>query len=182
MTFSDTAGTDAGRILKFKISCEVKKMATKPQPYISRLVVKAVRPVPQGPEYTIEIAFPTVPTKEEFEAARKALLGAIYGWQAEILLEEFDKLPWKHYQTKALVGPGHTGWILVERDGGQTLAKLIEACPEKKLRVGQYEFSFSGEKNQFLSRQVTAPAAPETPTPPTPEPPAATPSNGASQP
>lgn len=148
------------------------------KPYISKLVVKAGKTT--GPDYEIEFNFTSAPTKEEFEGARKAALDAINAWQNEVRAEEFDKLPWRDYKTKEPVGTGHTGWIMWERDNGADLAKLIRQAPAEKLKLGQYEFTFSGKEKQFISRKVIEPATeePQTPEPPAP---AQTP-NGAPQP
>jgi len=113
--------------------------------------------------YQIEFEFPERPRADEFEQARKAGLETIEAWLNEAIakpslsVEEIDKLPWKHYQTKEIVGPGHTGWILWDRDGGAELAKAVRESPEQKLKIGPYEISFSGKEKQFLSRKVVEP-------------------------
>jgi len=143
-------------------------MSEKPRPYISRLVVKAGKPN-GGPEYSVEFTFPVAPTRDEFEDCRKAGLSAIRGWLKEkepLDLAAVDALPWKSYQTKELVGSGHTGWIMWEKDGGGFLAKAIEESPNKHLKLGPYEFSFSGREGQFISRKVVEPTEPEQTEPP----------------
>jgi hypothetical protein len=137
----------------------------KPKPYVSRLVVKLGKQ--GGPEYSVEITFPVVPTSEEFEKARKAALHDIQEWLKEkepVGIAEVERLPWKDYKTKEPVGAGHTGWIMWEKDGGGQLAKAIEEEPEKKLKLGPYELVFSGDKKQFIGRRVVEPIEPA-PTP-----------------
>src|SRR3989337_443710 len=116
--------------------------------------------------YELEFQFSEGTTSEDFELSRKSALEAIKLWLSEKAeapapvkqsVEELDKLPWKHYQTKEVVGPGHAGWILIERDGGDELAKAIRESPEQKLKIGPYEFVFSGKEKQFLSRKVVEP-------------------------
>jgi len=139
-------------------------MTEKPRLYISRLVVKAGKPN-GGPAYEVEFTFPVAPTRDEFEDSRKAGLSAIRGWLREkepIDLADIEALPWKNYQTKQPVGPGHTGWIMWDREGGAELAKAVRESPEQKLKIGPYEISFSGKEKQFLSRKVVEPTEQET--------------------
>jgi len=150
---------------------KMKNMTEKPK--ITKLVVGrgSTRKI-AGTEnfdkvyYQIEFEFAERPRANEFEQARKVGFETITAWLNEAIakpslsVEEIDKLPWKHYQTKDIVGPGHIGWILWDRDGGADLAKAIEQEPEKKLKLDPYEFSFSGKERQFISRKVIEPTEP----------------------
>jgi len=115
--------------------------------------------------YGIEFEFSLDATTKDFEDARQAAETKISEWMKESLthtsaaldINRIDKLPWKHYQTKEVVGPGHTGWILWERDGGAELARAIRESPEQKLKLGPYEFVFSGKEKHFISRRVIEP-------------------------
>lgn len=154
-------------------------MSEKAKPRISRLIVglgKTTRSnaqeVWQRRYFELEFEFSEAPKADEFELARKAALETIEGWLNEkameppkpnlLSVEAIEKLPWKNYQTKELVEPGHTGWILWERDGGFELAKALREAPEQKLKIGPYEITFSGKDRQFLSRKVVEPI-PEAP-------------------
>jgi hypothetical protein len=122
--------------------------------------------------YELEFQFSEGTTSKDFELSRKSALEAIKLWLSEkpaeepkpsaVSIEEIDKLPWRSYQTKDLIGPGHHAWILWERDGGEELAKAIREAPEQKLKIGPYEFAFSGKEKQFLSRKVVEPIPEET--------------------
>jgi hypothetical protein len=133
----------------------------KPRAYVSRLVIKLGKP--SGPEYSVEITFPVAPTADEFEKARKAALHDIRGWLDEkevvkpLTVEDVNKLPWRDYQKKEPVSPEHDGWVMWERDGGGELARAIDEASEKKLKLGPYEFVFSGKEKQFIGRKVVEP-------------------------
>ena len=69
----------------------------KPKPYVSRLVVKASK---NNLGYEIEFTFPTPPTKEEFEAARKSGLESVNAWLNEkqtvpMVEDDFNRLHWE---------------------------------------------------------------------------------------
>lgn len=139
------------------------------KPYLSKLVVKLGKPN-NGPGYEVEFTFPKAPTPEEFQKARSAALHDIQEWLKQkeeptepLTLEDVNKLPWKDYQKKEPVSPEHSGWIFWERDGGGQLAKLLEESPDKKLKLGPYEFAFSGNQKQFIGRKVVEPVEPEAP-------------------
>ena len=135
-------------------------MTEKPRAYVSRLVVKAFK---FDVGYELEFTFPTAATKDDFEAARKSGLESIHAWLNEktaapaLTVEVVDKLPWKDYKTKEPMGPGHTGWIMWDRDGGGALARVIHEAPEQRLKLGSYEFVFSGKEKQFIGRRVVEP-------------------------
>lgn len=152
--------------------------AERPKTRISKLLVDRGKTKSSSGEewnrvlYGIEFEFSSEATMKDFEDARQAAESKIVEWIKEGIAEkpvapsaldpaQLDKLPWKHYQTKELVGPGHTGWILWERDGGADLAKIIRESQEQKLKIGPYEFVFSGKEKQFISRKVVEPVEPK---------------------
>jgi len=122
-------------------------MTEKTQAHISRLVVKAGK---SDLAYEVQFEFPQGTTPEEFETARRRGIEAIRGWLREkepVDLADVERLPWKGYQTKALIEPGHTGWIFWEKDRGAELAKAIRESPEQKLKLGPYEFVLRETRN-----------------------------------
>lgn len=145
-------------------------MSDTSKPFLSRLVVKLGKPV--GPGFEVEFTFPKAATPEEFQKARTAALHDMREWLKEkepvepLTVEDVEKLPWKSYKEvdeegkKKLVGPGHSGWIFWEKDGGGPLARLVDESPDKKLKLGSYEFAFSGKEKQFIGRNVVEPIEP----------------------
>jgi len=146
----------------------------KPKTRISKLLVDRGKSKSSSGEewnrvlYGIEFEFSSEATMKDFEEARQAAETKIGEWLKEKVVEKsvapspldpavIDKLPWRSYQTKELVGTGHHAWILWERDGGEELAKALREAPEQKLMIGPYEFAFSGKEKQFLSRKVVEP-------------------------
>jgi len=147
-------------------------MSETQKPFVSRLVVKLGKP--GGPGFEVEFTFPKAATPEEFQKARTAALHDIREWLKEkepvepLTVEDVEKLPWKSYKEvdedgqKKLVGPEHTGWIFWAKEGGGPLTRLIDESPDKKLKLGPYEFAFSGPQKQFIGRKVVEPVEPET--------------------
>lgn len=148
-------------------------MSETQKPFISRLVVKLGKP---NLGYEVEFTFPKAPGPGEFQKARAAALHDLREWLKEkepvelVTVEDVEKLPWKSYKetdeegNKKLVGPEHAGWIFWEKDGGGPLARLIDESPDKKLKLGPYEFAFSGNQRQFIGRKAVEPVEqPETP-------------------
>jgi len=123
--------------------------------------------------YEIEIAL-TDPS--EMEVTRANALGMIDAWLSEAaraekvkaaLLEldpaQLEELPWTNYGTRERCKPGDAGWIKnpeffrdvkdePARSRAIALAKAIRAGG-RKLRLGEYEFSLSGENDRFIGRR-----------------------------
>lgn len=77
-------------------------------------------------------------------------------------LAELDACPWQTYRTKEPAKPGQTAWIKnpVEftswKDPPNVLLQLVKALkrsPDEKLVLGKMEYSFSGDKKQFIGRK-----------------------------
>jgi hypothetical protein len=66
---------------------------------------------------------------------------------------QLEKLPWKPYKE------GHrAGWIFSNVPEAQDLAKAIRESPEQKIEVGEFQYRFSGPKEDpllFISRNPT---------------------------
>ncbi len=135
----------------------------KPDPYISRLVVKADKTGALG--YEIEFQFPYGTTMPEFELARLKGLKAINDWLRQntgpvgsaapqnLDPAAIENLGWKLYKE------GHrAGWIYANTVGAEGLAAAIKQ--QGKVTVGEFEYKFSGRKEEpekFISRQPIQP-------------------------
>jgi hypothetical protein len=65
---------------------------------------------------------------------------------------ELNMLPWTNYKTKQPAEKGQAGWIFSNTKGAEELVKALNRSPDKKLVVGDCEYSFSG-KGKFVSRK-----------------------------
>jgi hypothetical protein len=136
----------------------------KPKPYISRLVVKAgktSRPSEKEEwtrsEYEVEFTFPEGCTRDDFEGAKQAGLQAIQKWLNEkpkqappppLEPAELEKLPWKPYKQ------GHrAAWVFVDK--AEKLAQVIRHSETGKVTIGEFQYQFSGPKDNpalFINR------------------------------
>jgi len=66
---------------------------------------------------------------------------------------EVEDLPWTSYATKQRAKPGEAGWIFTATKGAEELAKAIQRSKGERLRLGRYEYRFSGDKRRFISRR-----------------------------
>ena len=125
--------------------------------------------------YGIEFEFSSEATMKDFEDARQAADAKIVEWIKEKFAEkvaegavekpampampsrrdpaQLEKLPWKPYKE------GHrAGWIFSNLPEAQDLAKAIRESPEQKIEVGEFQYRFSGPKEDpllFISRNPT---------------------------
>jgi len=111
--------------------------------------------------YELEADVTDITAEDGLEKARVGLEQKLIGWLSEpaapqlpkLNMAEIEKLPWKDYQRKQPCRPGDPGWIFTNVEGAQELASLIKASPKEKLVLPPYQFSFSGQENQFISRR-----------------------------
>jgi len=111
--------------------------------------------------YELEADVTDITAEDGLEKARVSLEQKLIGWLSEpaapqlpkLNMAEIEKLPWKDYQKKQPCRPGDPGWIFTNVEGAQELASLIKASPKEKLVLPPYQFSFSGQENQFISRR-----------------------------
>ena len=143
----------------------------KPKVRISRLTVDRGESKSNSGEvwkrcfYGIECEFSSEATAKDFEDARKAADSKIVEWIKEGIAEkpvapsaldptQQDKLPWKPYKA------GHrAGWVFSNLPEAQDLAKAIRESPEQKIELGEFQYRFSGPKEDpllFISRNPKA--------------------------
>jgi len=116
--------------------------------------------------YELEADVTDITAEDGLEKARVSLEQKLIGWLSEpaatqpaapqlpkLNMAEIEKLPWKDYQRKQPCRPGDPGWIFTNVEGAQELANLIKASPKEKLVLPPYQFSFSGQEKQFISRK-----------------------------
>ena len=146
-----------------------------PKSRISRLVVDRGKSKSSSGEewnrvlYGIEFEFSPDATGKDFEDARQAAEARISEWLKEKVAEkvvekpaapswrvdpaQLEKLPWKPYRE------GHrAGWVFSNVPEAQDLAKAIRESPEQKIEVGEFQYRFSGPKEDpllFISRNPT---------------------------
>ena len=123
--------------------------------------------------YEIEIV---LADPSEMEAVRANALGTIDAWLNEAVkaervkaaipkldLAQLEELPWSTYRTKVRAKPGDAAWTknpehfkgILEgpaRTLAVELAKAIKTA-EGKLKLGEYEFTLSGEDDRFIGRR-----------------------------
>jgi len=68
---------------------------------------------------------------------------------------DVESLPWVSYRTKQPAKPGEAGWIFTTTEGAEALVRLIQEG-KGRVKLGAYEFRFSGNENQFISRRPKA--------------------------
>lgn len=74
---------------------------------------------------------------------------------------ELAELPWKSYKTKEPCKPNEPGWIFSdlkrhEEPQQKIVLELVEAigkAPQQKLELAQFQYAFSGQERQFISRR-----------------------------
>ena len=145
--------------------------AERPKTRISKLLVdRGKTKSSSGKEWTrvlygIEFEFSSDATVKDFEDARQAAEARISEWLKEKVAEkpampswrvdpaQLEKLPWKPYRE------GHrAGWVFSNLPEAQDLAKAIRESPEQKIEVGEFQYRFSGPKEDpllFISRNPT---------------------------
>jgi hypothetical protein len=100
--------------------------------------------------------------KDIVEKARVEAEQIVQSWLAEPVLPtagipqidtaELNMLPWTNYQTKQPAKEGQAGWIFANTKGAEELVKALNRSSDKKLVIGDCEYSFSG-KEKFVSRK-----------------------------
>jgi hypothetical protein len=143
----------------------------KPKVRISRLTVDRGESKSNSGEvwkrcfYGIEFEFSSEATAKDFEDAHQAADAKIIEWLKEKVAEkpatpswrvdpaQLEKLPWKPYKE------GHrAAWIFSNVPEAQPLAQAIRESPEQKIEVGEFQYRFSGPKEDpllFISRNPT---------------------------
>ena len=123
--------------------------------------------------YELEMS---VKDPSEIATARANMLGTIDAWLNEAVkaekvkaaipkldLAQLEELPWSTYRTKVRAKPGDAAWTknpeyfkgILEgpaRTLAVDLAKAIKTA-EGKLKLGEYEFTLSGEDDRFIGRR-----------------------------
>lgn len=101
---------------------------------------------------------------KELPVARDFALTQIDSWLAQaptapeyiphLDIAEISELPWKDYKTKQpSTKPDSPAWAFSNADGAEELVKAINASKDGKVQIGNVEFSFSGDSDQFISRR-----------------------------
>jgi hypothetical protein len=144
----------------------------KPKVRISRLTVDRGESKSNSGEvwkrcfYGIEFEFSSEATTKDFEDAHKVAEAKFNEWMSEsfkekptqekrsLNVDEIDRLLWKPYKA------GHrAGWIFSNLPEAQDLAKAIRESPEQKIELGEFQYRFSGPKEDpllFISRNPKA--------------------------
>jgi len=66
---------------------------------------------------------------------------------------DIEGLPWISYATKSAAKPGEAAWIKANTDPAWELAKAIRESEGQKLELDPYIFTFSGDRDQFITRR-----------------------------
>jgi hypothetical protein len=65
--------------------------------------------------------------------------------------EKLKNLPWKSYKTKEAAAPEEAGWIFADTQGAEALLSVLKT--KDKTVIENFEYSRSGNENQFISRK-----------------------------
>jgi hypothetical protein len=66
--------------------------------------------------------------------------------------QDFDKLPWRSYQTKQVAKLDEAAWCFGNSLGAETLLEKLKAN-NSKVKLGAFEYILSGPEKQFISRR-----------------------------
>jgi len=68
--------------------------------------------------------------------------------ELELDPKEIGSLPWKLYRE------GHrSGWIFANQSRAERLAEAIRSSQNGRVKVGDFEYQFSGDQHKFISRR-----------------------------
>jgi len=65
---------------------------------------------------------------------------------------DFDKLPWKSYQTKQAAKPDEAAWIFSNAQGAEALLSTLKS-KDGKATIGSSEYQLQGAERQFIARK-----------------------------
>jgi hypothetical protein len=65
---------------------------------------------------------------------------------------DFDKLPWKSYQTKQPAKPDEAAWIFSNAQGAEALLSTLKS-KDGKAKIGNFEYQLQGTERQFIARK-----------------------------
>jgi len=142
--------------------------------FFRRLVVEKGITAKVGEDYvkstfTLEVDLSVLEQKSEVvEDAKKRVENLIDKWLdeekaaaslrkevatvPEIDVGDIDSLPWKNFK-KEPCRLGEAGWVMRSHEGAAKLSEALEKAPDHKLQIGELEYCFSGDRDQFINRK-----------------------------
>jgi len=119
--------------------------------------------------YTLEVDLSTLEqTDKTVEDSKKLVENLIDKWIEEEIavasamkevakvpemdVGELGDFPWKTFKTKEQCQPHEAGWIMRNFEGATKLEEALEKA-KGPLVIGEFEYSFSGDRQQFINRK-----------------------------